>query len=101
MKRTNVVLDEKLLEKARRASGERTYSAAINKALAEYVKKRDFREAYRKFAEEAKKGGFFHEGYLEEIRPNAYAVIDAKKKRRVSADEKRVPRKKSVRRGAR
>ena|SRR5215212_3675845 len=101
MKRTNVVLDEKLLEQARRASGQRTYSAAINEALAEYVRKRDFWTAYYKFAEEARKGGMFHEGYLEEIRPNAYAVIDAKKKRHVSADVKRAPRKKSLRRGTR
>jgi Arc/MetJ family transcription regulator len=37
MKRTNVVLDESLLEEAVRVSGERTYSAAINRALQELV----------------------------------------------------------------
>ena len=100
MKRTNVVLDEALLEKARRASGERTYTAAITKALTEYVKKHDFWEAYRRFEEEAAKGDFFWPGYLEELRPNAYSVL-ATKKKRVSAYEKRAPRTKSARRGTR
>ncbi|MGZ5433752.1 MAG: type II toxin-antitoxin system VapB family antitoxin [Thermoanaerobaculia bacterium] len=100
MKRTNVVLDESLLEKARRVGGEKTYSATINKALEEYVKKRDFWEAYKRFAEEAKKGDFFWPNYLEEIRPNAYAVLE-KKKKRISANEQRVPRKKASSRGTR
>src|SRR5215470_1974586 len=33
MKRTNLVLDEHLLEEALRASGERTYSRAVERAL--------------------------------------------------------------------
>lgn len=37
MKRTNVVLDESLLEEAIRVSGERTDSAAINRALKDFV----------------------------------------------------------------
>ena len=92
MKRTNVVLDEELLEKARRVSGERTYTAAITKALQEFVKKHDFWESYRRFEEEAAKGDFFWPGYLEELRPNAYSVL-AEKKKKVSAHEKRAPRK--------
>jgi predicted transcriptional regulator len=100
MKRTNVVLDEELLEKARRASGERTYTAAITKALTEYVKKHNFWEAYKRFEEEAAKGDFFWPGYLEEIRPNAYSVL-ARKKKRVSADEKRMPRTNRAGRGTR
>jgi Bacterial antitoxin of type II TA system, VapB len=39
MKRTNVILDEKLLEQARELTGERTYSAVINRALDEMVRK--------------------------------------------------------------
>jgi Arc/MetJ family transcription regulator len=39
MKRTNLVLDEKLLEEATRLSGERTYSRAVEKALADYVRR--------------------------------------------------------------
>lgn len=39
MKRTNVVLDEKLLEAAVRLSGEKTYSATITRALEEFVRR--------------------------------------------------------------
>ncbi len=39
MKRTNLVLDEKLLEEATRLSGERTYSATVNRALFDYVRR--------------------------------------------------------------
>lgn len=39
MKRTNLVLDEALLEEAVRLSGERTYSAAVNRALADLVRR--------------------------------------------------------------
>ena len=39
MKRTNLVLPEDLLEEAVRLSGAKTYSAAVVKALAEYVRR--------------------------------------------------------------
>ena len=39
MKRTNLVLDERLLEEALRVSGERTYSAAVERALDDFVKR--------------------------------------------------------------
>ncbi len=39
MKRTNLVLDENLLEEAVRISGERTYSKAVNRALKEFVRR--------------------------------------------------------------
>jgi hypothetical protein len=39
MKRTNLVLDERLLEEAVRLSGERTYSGAVERALEEFVKR--------------------------------------------------------------
>ena len=39
MKRTNLVLDDTLLQEATRLSGERTYSAAVNRALEDYVKR--------------------------------------------------------------
>ena len=42
MKRTNVVLDEQLLEDARLATGEKTYSATITKALESVVKRKKF-----------------------------------------------------------
>ena len=39
MKRTNLVLDEVLLEEAVRLSGERTYSRAVERALQEFVRR--------------------------------------------------------------
>lgn len=39
MKRTNLVLDERLLEQATRLSGEKTYSRAVMRALEEYVRR--------------------------------------------------------------
>jgi Arc/MetJ family transcription regulator len=39
MKRTNLVLDERLLEEAVRFSGERTYSGAVARALKEFVRR--------------------------------------------------------------
>jgi Arc/MetJ family transcription regulator len=39
MKRTNLVLDERLLEEAVKLSGERTYSAAVDRALHEFVQR--------------------------------------------------------------
>jgi Arc/MetJ family transcription regulator len=39
MKRTNLVLDEQILEEATRLSGEKTYSAAVQRALAEFVRR--------------------------------------------------------------
>jgi Arc/MetJ family transcription regulator len=39
MKRTNLVLEETLLEEAFRLSGERTYSAAVGRALEAYVQR--------------------------------------------------------------
>ncbi len=39
MKRTNLVLDEKLLEEAVRLAGTRTYSQAVNEALADYIRR--------------------------------------------------------------
>lgn len=39
MKRTNLVLDEKLLEEATRLSAQRTYSKTVELALAEFVRR--------------------------------------------------------------
>lgn len=39
MKRTNLVLDEDLLRAATRLSGEKTYSAAVRRALEEFVRR--------------------------------------------------------------
>jgi Arc/MetJ family transcription regulator len=39
MKRTNLVLDEKLLEEATRLSSQRTYSKTVDLALSEFVRR--------------------------------------------------------------
>jgi Arc/MetJ family transcription regulator len=39
MKRTNLVLDEQVLEDATRLSGEKTYSAAVMTALRDYIRR--------------------------------------------------------------
>jgi Arc/MetJ family transcription regulator len=39
MKRTNLVLDEQLLDETLRLSGERTYSRAVERALADFVRR--------------------------------------------------------------
>jgi Arc/MetJ family transcription regulator len=39
MKRTNLVLDEKLLEEATRLSAQRTYSKTVGLALSEFVRR--------------------------------------------------------------
>lgn len=42
MKRTNLVLDEHTLEAAKRLTGAKTYSEAVNLALSELVRRRTF-----------------------------------------------------------
>jgi Arc/MetJ family transcription regulator len=39
MKRTNLVLDEQLLEETVRVSGARTYSAAVEQAMREFIRR--------------------------------------------------------------
>jgi len=44
MKRTNLALDEQVLEEATRLSGEKTYSAAVMRALEEFVRRAKARQ---------------------------------------------------------
>jgi Arc/MetJ family transcription regulator len=97
MKRTNVAIDEELLETARRLSGEPTYSATIEKALEELVRESRFREMLAAWEKLAAEKPIFRDGYLEEIRPRGYTVT----RKRVSADEKRAPAKRKSSRAAR
>ena len=39
MKRTSLMLDEHILEEAQRLAGERTYSATVNRALEDFVRR--------------------------------------------------------------
>lgn len=88
MKRTNVMLDEELLEKARRMGGDRTYSETITKALEEYVRKRAFWEAYRKFEYLAHTEGVFDPDYIKEKMAKSVSA----QRRRISAHDAREPR---------
>ncbi len=47
MKRTNLVLDEKLLEEATRVLGLKTYSATVNKALEEAIRVQKVRSLHQ------------------------------------------------------
>ena len=64
MKRTNVILDEKLLQEAIELTGEKTYSAAINRALTEMVRKLKVKRGLQWFA--SLKDPFWP-GYAEEL----------------------------------
>jgi Arc/MetJ family transcription regulator len=73
MKRTNLVLDERLLEEATRLSGERTYSRTVERALEEFVKRAKARQILD-FA-----GSGFWEGNLSMVREDR-AVYRTKKR---------------------
>jgi hypothetical protein len=89
MKRTNVMLDEDLLERARRALGEKTYSGAITKALEEVVRQEKFWELYRQFEHLAHTEGVFDPEYIKEKMAKSFRTS----KRRISAHDARAPRK--------
>jgi Arc/MetJ family transcription regulator len=74
MKRTNLVLDEDLLEEALRLSGERTYSKTVDRALSEFVRK----VRARRILELA--GSGLWEGSLAEMRRD-FGVGEAKPRR--------------------
>ncbi|HEX6903726.1 MAG TPA: type II toxin-antitoxin system VapB family antitoxin [Thermoanaerobaculia bacterium] len=63
MKRTNLVLDERLLEEVARVSGERTWSAAVTRAMEDYLWRH---RAGRRILELA--GSGLWEGDLSEMR---------------------------------
>jgi hypothetical protein len=64
MKRTNVIVDEKVLEKAKELSGEKTYSATINRALEEMVRKIKGWQALERVINDPNP---FYEGYAEDL----------------------------------
>ncbi len=93
MKRTNVIVDEELLERARVATGERTYSATINIALEEVVRRRTRQSAFAGLLAAAKEGPIYRQENVAENYPD----LAPKEKRRISADERRMPKRKSRR----
>jgi hypothetical protein len=97
MKRTNVVLDETLLEDARRALGEKTYSGAITKALEKVVRQEKFWDAYREWEALAHTEGVFDPDYIKEKTAKSLSAP----KRRLSAHEARAPKARKNQRGPR
>ena len=76
MKRTNLVVDELLLEEAVKLSGERTYSRTVERALEEFVK----RIKARRILDLA--GSGLWEGNLAAVREDTPRTGDAPKKGR-------------------
>ena len=72
MKRTNLVLDEEVLEEATRLSGEKTYSATVMRALDDFVRRAKARQILEL------RGSGLWEGDLGEMRR------DRKRKKRAS-----------------
>ncbi len=62
MKRTNLVLDEQILEEATRLSGAKTYSAAVMRALEDFVRRAKARQILEL------RGSGLWEGNLREMR---------------------------------
>lgn len=62
MKRTNLVLNEELLEEATRLSGEKTYSGAVMRALEDFVRRAKARRILEL------RGSGLWEGDLREMR---------------------------------
>jgi Arc/MetJ family transcription regulator len=67
MRRTNLVLDEQLLEEATRVLAARTYSAAVNLALEEVIRIRKIQSLPRYFASGIWEGDLSH---MREDRPS-------------------------------
>ncbi len=74
MKRTNLVLDEHLLEEAVRLSGEKTYSGAVNRALNEFVRRIKARRILDL------RGSGLWEGSLSEMRGDSTSGRGGKKR---------------------
>lgn len=75
MKRTNVVLDERLLEEATRLSGEKTYSRTIARALDDFVRRAKARRILEL------RGSGLWQGDLAEMRRDARRQVGQGRRR--------------------
>lgn len=91
--RRNVVIDDQLLEDARKATGEKTYSGAITKALEEITRQKRFRAKLRAWQELAWTEGVFRTDFVEEKMAKSLSRTPTG----LSAHETRAPRKKKRR----
>ena len=89
MKRMNVILDEEVLESARRATGEKTFSATINRALREVTRMEILRDGIDRIEYTS-----WWPGYVEEYGPNPPVTEEQMKRLRRSARVVRAPRSK-------
>lgn len=99
MKRMNVMVDETLLEDAVRLTGERTYSATINRALRELVRVGTLEEGLKKLS-----GSGWWEGNLEEMRRDRTLDLDFSERSADVIRDAPIPAKRSkrkTRRGSR
>jgi Arc/MetJ family transcription regulator len=83
MKRTNLVLDEALLEEAARVLGAKTYSAAVNQALEEIVNVRKIQNLQQFFGQD------LWEGDLAEMREDNSEVAEKPRSRAAEAGSER------------
>lgn len=74
MKRTNLVLDEELLKTVTRLLGEKTYSAAVNRALEETIKLVKLRKLENYF------GSGVWEGNLSQMRKDQMSQKSSRKR---------------------
>ncbi len=79
MKRTNLVLDENLLEEAARVLGAKTYSAAVNQALEEIVNVRKIQNLQQFFGKD------LWEGDLAEMREDKTQPAPGEEKLKAAA----------------
>jgi hypothetical protein len=86
MKRTNVILDERLLDEAVELTGEKTYSAAINRALGEMVRKLKVKRGIERFQQYEDP---FWPGYAESLFGTEWAE---RQRKREEAHKKEKPK---------
>src|SRR4051794_39103691 len=85
MKRTNVILDENVLKEAVELTGEKTYSAVINRALEEMVRKLKVKRGIERFQQYEDP---FWPGYAEELFGKEWAERQRQREAARKADEK-------------
>jgi Arc/MetJ family transcription regulator len=76
MKRTTVDVDETLIEEALKVIDARTYSAVVEKALAEVIRIANLKRGIKAMKDTSE---VFTPNYLEEIRPNSWAAYEKRK----------------------
>jgi hypothetical protein len=87
MKRMNLVIDEDALERAQKATGDKTYSGTVNTALREVARMEILRDGLDRMDHMS-----WFPGYVEEYGPNPPLTEADLKKLRRSAQVVRAPR---------